>query len=149
MAVEEKDVAESQDGRGSGLPRGRGAFSFRVSHSPMPRVGTVTATGGAAASIRHAEPQRSVTRNGVTSTPADVKTLLAEVYMYADSEFLGGVDHAIDPGTLHVVLCNWLGRGDHPVGMESALGEVVFNYPIYAYKADVKTNQKAKGSGWK
>lgn len=93
--------------------------------------------GWTAASIRHAEPKHSVVRNGVTFTPADIKALLAEVYMYADTEFLGGEDHAINPGLLHVVLANWLGRGEHPVAMESALGEVVFNYPIHAYKATV------------
>lgn len=93
--------------------------------------------GWTAASIRHAEPQYSVKKNGVIFTPADIKALLAEVYMYADSEFLGGVDHSINPATLHVVLANWLGRGDHPVGMETALGEAVFNYPIYAFKTTI------------
>src|SRR6185436_9912289 len=60
-----------------------------------------------------------------------------EIYMYTESEFLGGVDPAINPGTLHVTLANWLGRGSHPVGMETAVGEVVINYPIFAYKMKV------------
>jgi hypothetical protein len=144
VAFEEKDVAESQERTRVGLFGRRRPLLF-------PRLGQPDApgwyghcNGWTAASIRHAEPQQSVTRNGVTFTPADIKALLAEVYMYADSEFLGGVDHAINPGTLHVVLCNWLGRGDHPVGMESALGEVVFNYPIYAYEADVKTDSEGR-----
>ncbi len=89
--------------------------------------------GRTAASIRHAEPQRSVTRNGVVFTPADIKGLLAEIYMYNETEFLGGIDHAVNPGTFHVIVSNWVGRGSHPVGMDSTLGEVVFNYPIYAY----------------
>ena len=89
--------------------------------------------GRTAASIRHAEPQKSVVRNGVVFTPADIKGLLAEIYMYNDTEFLGGIDYAVNPGTLHVILCNWIGRGSHPVGMDTTLGEVVFNYPIYAY----------------
>jgi hypothetical protein len=93
--------------------------------------------GWTAAAIRHAEPQRSVVRNGVTFTPADIKGLLADLYMYTESEFLGGVDPAINAGTLHLSLTNWLGRGSHPVGMETAVGEVVINYPIYSYKASV------------
>jgi hypothetical protein len=93
--------------------------------------------GWTAAAIRHAEPQNPVVRNGVTFTPADIKGLLAEIYMYTDSEFLGGVDPAINPGTLHLVLANWLGRGSHPVGMETAVGEVVVNFPIYSYRAVV------------
>jgi len=89
--------------------------------------------GRTAASIRHAEPQWNVTRNGVVFTPADIKGLLAEIYMYSETEFLGGIDYAVNPGTFHVVISNWLGRGSHPVGMDETLGEVVFNYPIYAY----------------
>ncbi|MFM7073868.1 MAG: hypothetical protein ACKO38_18950 [Planctomycetota bacterium] len=89
--------------------------------------------GWTAASIRHAEPVYSVVRNGVTFTPADIKGLLAEIYMYSNSEFLGGLDPAINPAILHVVLTNWVGRGEHPLGLESALGEVVINYPLYKY----------------
>jgi hypothetical protein len=94
--------------------------------------------GWTAAAIRHAEPQRSVVRNGVTFTPADIKGLLAEIYMYADSEFLGGIDPSINPGVLHLVLANWLGRGSHPLGMETAVGEVVINFPIFNYKSVIK-----------
>lgn len=93
--------------------------------------------GWTAAAIRHAEPEKSVTRNGVVFTPADIKGMLAEMYMYSPTEFLGGEDAAINPALLHLVLTNWIGRGSHPVGMESALGEVVINYPIYAYKATI------------
>ncbi len=89
--------------------------------------------GRTAASIRHAEPQWSVTRNGVVFAPADIKGLLAEIYMYNETEFLGGIDYAVNPGTFHAIISNWLGRGSHPVGMDETLGEVVFNYPIYAF----------------
>jgi len=89
--------------------------------------------GWTAAAIRHAEPEHSVTRNGVTFTPADIKGLLAELYMYCDTEFLGGVDADINPGTLHAVLTNWVGRKQNPIGMEADPGEEVWNYPIYAY----------------
>jgi len=74
-----------------------------------------------------------VTKNGVVFTPADIKGLLAEIYMYSETEFLGGIDYAVNPATFHVIISNWLGRGSHPVGMDETLGEVVFNYPIYAY----------------
>jgi hypothetical protein len=53
--------------------------------------------------------------------------------MYSETEFLGGMGYAVNPGTFHVIISNWLGRGSHPVGMDTTLGEVVFNYPIYAY----------------
>ncbi len=98
--------------------------------------------GWTAASIRHAEPQSSVRRNGVTFTPADIKGLLAEIYMYSEAEFLGGEDDennpyadAINPGLLHVVLANWIGRSSHPVAMDSTLGKEVWNYPVYAFSS--------------
>lgn len=115
-----------------------------VIRGPFGRIRTVRYGGGAtwyghcngwtAAAIRHAEPQKNVTRNGVVFSPADIKGLLAELYMYTDTEFLGGVDPAINPAVLHLTLANWLGRGSYPVGMETAVGEVVINFPIFAYK---------------
>ena len=42
--------------------------------------------GWTAATIRHAEPQNSVRINGVTFTPADIKAMLAEIYIYNDLE---------------------------------------------------------------
>lgn len=92
--------------------------------------------GWTAASIRHAEPQKSVTRNGVVFTPADIKGMLAEMYMYSSSQSLGGDEKdAMNPATLHVSLANWIGRQSHPVAMESALGDPVINFPVYAYKS--------------
>jgi hypothetical protein len=89
--------------------------------------------GWTAASIRHAEPRKSVERNGVTFSPADIKALLAEIYMYNDNENLAGLDYVINAGTFHAVIANWLGRGSHPVGMEADPGREKWNYPIYAY----------------
>ena len=92
--------------------------------------------GWTAAAIRHAVPRQAVVRNGVVFSPADIKGLLAEIYMYNGNEFLGGADEGpINPGLLHVVLANWLGRGSHPVAMDREVGEEVWNYPIYAYAA--------------
>jgi hypothetical protein len=92
--------------------------------------------GWTAASIRHAEPQKSVTRNGTVFTPADIKGMLAELYMYSHTQSLGGDDKdALNPGTLHLALANWIGRQSHPIAMETALGEPVINFPVYAYKS--------------
>jgi hypothetical protein len=91
--------------------------------------------GWTAAAMRHAEPQKSVTRNGVVFTPADIKGLLAEVYMYSHTQSLGGDEKdPMNPAMLHISLANWLGRKSHPVAMESSLGEPVINFPVYAYK---------------
>jgi hypothetical protein len=116
----------------------RGPFGrTRVIHSRAVPTWYGHCNGWTAAAIRHPEPQKPVVRNGVTFTPTDIKGMLAEIYMYADSEFLGGVDPAINPGILHITLANWLGRGSHPVGMETAVGEVVINFPIFNYKSTI------------
>lgn len=88
--------------------------------------------GWSAAAIRHAEPRKSVERNGVVFTPSDIKALLAEIYLYNDIEMLDR--KFINPGTLHAVIANWVGRGLHPIAMEADPGKEKWNYPIYAYK---------------
>lgn len=90
--------------------------------------------GWSAAAIRHAEPQKAVVRNGVTFTPSDIKALLAEIYIYNKNEMLD--TKWINPGTLHAIVTNWLGRGGHPIGMEADPGEEKWNYPVYAYKVN-------------
>lgn len=145
-----RHLAEEYERRDVGGHRGR--FGFANNPDEPPRRGLFGrilggrdrtpgwyghCNGWTAAAIRHAEPEKSVIRNGVVFTPADIKGMLAEMYMYSPTEFLGGEDAAINPALLHIVLTNWIGRGSHPVGMESALGEVVINYPIYAYKATI------------
>ena len=135
---ERQDIGAHRGGRSRpDAPAGRGLFGRLFAGRSRTPGWYGHCNGWTAAAIRHAEPQHSVVRNGVTFTPADIKGLLAEIYMYTESEFLGGVDPAINPGTLHVVLTNWLGRGSHPVGMETAVGEVVINYPIFAYKTKI------------
>lgn len=89
--------------------------------------------GWTAATMRHAQPQRSVEVNGVVFTPSDIKGLLAEIYLYNDTLVLAGEPNRMNPGTLHAVLANWLGRGCHPLGMESDPSEEKWNYPVYAY----------------
>lgn len=90
--------------------------------------------GWTSATIRHAEPQKSVERNGVVFTPSDIKGLLAEIYIYNENEIVA--QGYINPGTLHAVLANWLGRGRHPIGMEADPGREKWNYPIYGYKVN-------------
>jgi hypothetical protein len=139
---ERGDVSAHRNSRSSDREpfRGGGLFARMRANASRSRVPTWYGhcNGWTAAAIRHAEPQRSVVRNGVTFTPADIKGLLAEIYMYSDSEFLGGVDPSINPGILHLTLGNWLGRGEHPIGMETAVGEVVINFPVFAYKSTVR-----------
>ena len=106
--------------------------------------------GWSAAAIRHAEPQRSVYRNGIEFDTADIKALLAEMYIYNDTAMLTGEGTNINPGELHAILGNWLGRGSHPIGIESDPGAEKWNYPVYAYasasakrsnnRVEVKTN---------
>jgi len=74
-----------------------------------------------------------VQANGVEFTPADIKGLLAEVYIYNDHEVLAGVNSNLNPGTLHAILANWLGRGSHAIAMDADPGEEVWNYPIYSF----------------
>jgi hypothetical protein len=151
VAFERRDVTTNNrgEGRGGGLFGGRSGRGDRLENldrdvSFVDRFRARRSVGWyghcngwTAAAIRHAEPQKTVVRNGVKFTPADIKGLLAELYMYSDTEFLGGVDAACNPATLHITLANWLGRGDHPVGMDTAVGKVVINYPIYAYRATI------------
>jgi hypothetical protein len=89
--------------------------------------------GWTAATMRHVEPQRSVMRNGVEFTPSDIKGLLAEIYIYNEHVCLAGKDYHLNPGALHAILANWLGRGKHPVAVEADPGPEKWNYPIYKY----------------
>ncbi len=140
---ERRDVGVHKSGRDARPPRAGGLVRIglfqriRASRGPQTPYWYGHCNGWTAAAIRHAEPQFNVTRNGVVFTPADIKGMLAEIYMYTETEFLGGVDTVIHPALLHLALTNWLGRGGHPIGMESAIGEVVINYPIYSYKSKI------------
>lgn len=106
--------------------------------------------GWSAATIRHAEPARSVVRNGVTFSPADIKALLAELYMYSQYEELEGSNNLVDAAGLHIALANWLGRESHPLAMEAMPGREKWNYPVYGFEStttrrgnhqvDVRTN---------
>ncbi len=132
---EQDDIRVHRNGREEGFRRGLFGRIIRTRSRVPTWYGHCN--GWTAAAIRHAEPQKSVVRNGVTFTPADIKGLLAELYMYSATEHLGGLDDVINPATLHVSLANWIGLGSHPIGMEAAMGETVINYPIHVYKMKV------------
>ena len=89
--------------------------------------------GWTAATIRHAQPQQNVVRNGVTFTPADIKGLLAELYIYNEMDVLAGSETYLSAPILHTIITNWVGRGSHPIAMEADPGKEKWNYPIYAY----------------
>lgn len=110
-----------------------GLFGFRTTTRMQTPYWHGHCNGWSAAAIRHAEPQQSVVRNGVTFTRADIKGLLAEIYIYNDIEELAGSEYALNAGVFHAVMCNWLGRGSHPIAMEADPGEEKWNYPIYGY----------------
>lgn len=89
--------------------------------------------GWTSAAIRHAEPVNNVVRNGVTFTPADIKGLLAELYIYNEMNVLAGSETYLDAATFHTIITNWVGRGEHSIGMEADPGKEKWNYPIYAF----------------
>lgn len=127
-------------------PQRVGLFGARVRNVPTMRTPGWHGhcNGWTAASIRHAEPQHSVVRNGVTFTPADIKALLADIYMYSQYETLAGKNGPVNAGTLHVILANWLGRQSHPIGMEAFPGRQKWNYPIYAFESS--STQRGDGT---
>lgn len=92
--------------------------------------------GWTSATIRHAEPQRNVKRNGVTFSPSDIKGLLAELYTYNEHIVLGGENQdPITAGAFHAIITNWIGRREHALGMEADPGKEKWNYPAYGYSA--------------
>jgi len=120
--------------------------------------------GFSASATRHMEPKDDVTLDGVTFRRADIKALLAEIYMNARFLFLAGnrcsspsastIDSRIDPtvmgmcedinpGTFHILVANWLGRANRPIVLDQTLTEEVWNYPHYGYKySKVKVTQQ-------
>jgi hypothetical protein len=114
-------------------PERRGLFGLRTRMETPAWHGHCN--GWTAAAIRHAEPQRSVKANGVVFSPAEIKGLLAEIYIYNDTLDLAGFDYSMNPAALHAILCNWIGLNKHPIGVEADPGEEKWNYPIYAYSS--------------
>ena len=118
-------------------PQRVGLFGLRVRMTPTMRTPGWHGhcNGWTAAAIRHAEPERDVVRHGVTFTRADIKALLAEIYMYSHYESLAGEDTSVNAGLLHVILANWVGRQSHPLAMEAMPGREKWNFPIYSFSS--------------
>jgi hypothetical protein len=93
--------------------------------------------GWASASVRHAEPQFTVKAYGAEFTPSDIKGMLAEMYMYNDHTILAGMESYLNPGSLHAILANWLGRGSHAINMDADPSKEKWNYPIYSFSSTV------------
>lgn len=90
--------------------------------------------GWTSAAIRHAEPQTSVTVNGVTFSPSDIKGLLAELYVYNHHTVLAGEnEQPITAAAFHAVIANWLGRMKYPLGMEVDPSKEKWSYPAFGY----------------
>ncbi|MBI2479746.1 MAG: hypothetical protein HYV60_14270, partial [Planctomycetia bacterium] len=69
-------------------------------------------------------------------SPADIKGLLAELYIYNEHVVLAGENEApIGAAAFHAIITNWIGRGEHPLGIEAEPGEEKWNYPAYAFAA--------------
>lgn len=116
---------------------GRGFFSRTIT------VGGVNhwyghCNGWASAAIRHAEPRHSVMAYGTEFTPADIKGMLAEIYMYNEHQMLAGFKQYLNPGALHAILANWIGRGSHPVVMDGDPSKEKWNYPIYSFASSYR-----------
>ncbi|MBC8351966.1 MAG: hypothetical protein H8E66_08245 [Planctomycetes bacterium] len=128
---------EPTRGRAPGSSGGGGRGFFARAFGGSPRMATPAwhghCNGWTSAAIRHAQPQNSVVRNGVTFSPADIKGLLAELYIYNEMNVLAGSETRLDAGTFHTIITNWVGRGSHSIGMEADPGKEKWNYPIFAF----------------
>ena len=114
-----------------------GLFRRRVSRRMRTPDWYGHCNGWTSAAIRHAEPERSVVHNGVVFSPADIKGLLAEIYIYNDHTVLAGEDSSLNAGTFHALITNWLGRGHHAIAMESDPTDEKWNYPVFAYASSI------------
>ncbi len=97
------------------------------------------------------EPQKSVTINGVTFDVGDIKALAQNLYDQTSAVMLGGrcnameIEHDptksandacsdVNPGSLHVVLTNFLGIGQLPLVEDRTANFEVWNQPVLGYK---------------
>ncbi len=126
------------------------------------------------ASLLEPEPQHSVTVNGIKFDVADIKALTQNVYDRTDALMLGGRSAAetfthgantsansddldVNPGALHVILTNFLGKNDMALIEDRTALQEVWNQPVVGYrvtKQDPITAAKAiecvggTGSTW-
>jgi hypothetical protein len=103
------------------------------------------------ASLLEPEPQKAVTVNGVTFDVADIKALTQNVYDRTDALMLGGRsesktivhkanesansgDMDVNPGALHVILTNFLGKNDMALIEDRTANFEVWNQPVVGYR---------------
>ena len=110
-----------------------GLFGFRTVTRNVTPNWYGHCNGWTAAAIRHAEPKNSVNRNGVVFSPADIKAMLAEIYIYNETTDLIRSNEAVNAGVFHAIITNWIGLGAHPLGVEKDPGAEKWNYPLYSY----------------
>lgn len=112
--------------------------------------------GLAAAGTMTSAPQHSVSRQGVTFTPTDIKALLIAIWQDG-GQIVGGrcnlanipVDatgrvtdatcRGINPAAFHLAIANFIGLKGKPVINDIQAGEEVWNYPIVRYQVLRKT----------
>jgi hypothetical protein len=103
-------------------------------------------SGLTAAAIRHPEPIHAVDAAtvggaaGVVFQPADIKALLTCIYnRTTDDSYLylappSARDGGPNMGTFHLALANYVGRANHPIGIDRTKGQAAWNNPIYSYE---------------
>jgi hypothetical protein len=127
------------------------------------------------AALMEPEPQQAVTVNGVEFTAGDIKALIQNAYDSTSAVMLGGRCNAkeithdvtgsandecadVNPGSLHVILTNFLGIAQLPLVEDRTASFEVWNQPILAYeitkqaeisKANANRCVGASGSTWK
>lgn len=102
------------------------------------------------AALMEPEPQKPVTINGVTFTVGDIKALIQNSYDSTSAVMLGGrcnskeITHDVqgsandecsdvNPGSLHVILTNFLGIAQLPLVEDRTANYEVWNQPVLAY----------------
>lgn len=128
----------------------------KTNHGPNGADWAGHCNGWTAASQRHQEPSKAVTKNGVTFQPRDIKALLVEVHMSAIPAILGGERcksaslsdtqcKPINPALFHITLANWIGLKGHSVSFDKSSTSQVWNYPLYAYSAQITSASENEG----
>ena len=110
----------------------------------------------APAAVMEPEPIDPVTINGVTFKAQDIKALITYVYNNVDTDFLGGRCNTNDsdvtfdeygrpesrkcrdtnPGTMHVVLANWIGIHGKAIVEDRTWDDEVWNQPVRGFKVN-------------
>jgi len=97
------------------------------------------------------EPQHAVTMNDVTFEVGDIKALIQNVFDQTDAVMLGGrcndktITHDangsanddcsdVNPGALHVVMTNFLGKNQLPLIEDRTANYEVWNQPVVGYE---------------